>query len=112
MGYLTTVTIYNDHWADIKDNPQKFVDDIDNFKSSGTTNRDYIIGQSKVHKTRHADDHTVYVHMGNTVVDTCPYGWEMQRIAREFPKFFDQILNRMERQVEDLKALKQKQEEL
>lgn len=109
MGYLTTITVYNDQWHDTKQNPKKFVENIDKFISKGRMDRfDYAVNQTKVHKTRHADDHTVYVHTGNTVVDTDSYGNEMQRVVEEFPDFFDQIVNVLERQVKELKDLKKR----
>jgi len=108
MGFLTTITVYNDRWHEIEDNPVEFVEDIDKYISKGKMDRfDYALAQTKVHRTRHADDKTVYVHIGNTVIDVNPFNGEMERIRDEFPKFYNQIVDQLEY---TLKKLKQKKD--
>lgn len=103
MGYLTTVTIYNDHFSDIEKNPKEFVEGIKHHMNRGSRRSGSVIGQSKVHKTRHADDHTVYVHMGNTVVEMNPYSDDTKRIIEEHPRFAADLLQHLEYTVEALK---------
>lgn len=76
MGNLTTITFRNDSFHDFKDNPKQLSDGIID-AMNGTQlrkGRNYFhVGSSAnpvvVQRTRHADDKTLYMHAGNTVVD-------------------------------------------
>ena len=67
MGYLTTLTIYNDGVDLIPENAQKFAEDL--YRAALSHNKAIIpVGKFanlvNVQRCRHADDHTVYVHAG------------------------------------------------
>lgn len=102
MGYLTTITIYNDGIADLPKNAQEFADQV--YESAGS----YYTHQfptdvrisgfcnfGKVHQPRHADDHTVYVHAGNTVCEMNPNSEETRRLMRKNPKFFEKLMTEL-----------------
>ena len=109
MGYLTTITIYNDRLHEIKEDPEKFVEDITKYIAKGGMARfDYALAETKIQKPRHADDHTIYVHLGNTVIDVNPYTREMEAIRIEFPELYDMIIGELELMLELLKEKKKK----
>lgn len=76
MGFLTTITFYNDAASDLIKYPNvvsKGIYDAQN----GTQLRDGVnyfpVGSHAnpviIQKPRHADDHTLYMHAGNNVID-------------------------------------------
>lgn len=76
MGFLTTITIYNDGCALIKEHPDEFVKKVHQaclgFQVEKGQNWDSIGNFGNLltlQKPRHADSHTLYVHAGNTVMD-------------------------------------------
>lgn len=108
MGYLTTFTVYNDGINLVKENAQDFADKIYNAAVSHEVCEIPVgcfANLVKVQKCRHADDHTIYVHMGNGVFEMNPYGEETKKIAKHSPEFFEKMINYLERQVEQLKSM-------
>lgn len=110
MGYLTTLTIYNDGIDLLPDHAQKFSEGVFDASRTATMNRcsvDVGVGNFcnlvKVQVPRHADDHTVYVHMGNTVCVMSAYNEETEELMRRSPEFFEKMLNFMESQVKALR---------
>ena len=76
MGYLTTITFYNDAAHDLREHPNEVSKLIYDAQSGVQKNRgrDYDpIGSHAnpviIQRPRHADDHTLYLHAGNTVID-------------------------------------------
>ncbi len=72
MGFLRTITLYNDRWHQhkIRANPELFVKELT--EAMDRADRDHLpdrLGYMRVYPSRHADDHTVFVHRGNAVVD-------------------------------------------
>lgn len=116
MGNLTTLTIYNDGIDLIPQHAQEFADALLETSRSMTGPTEIRVGNFcnlvKVQVPRHADTHTAYVHMGNTVCEMHPYSRETQRIMRESPVFFEKMLEFMRVQVKDLSVeFKRVQEE-
>lgn len=111
MGFLTTITIRNDSLQAIKDNSDKFVDKLVRFCSSGgVQEEDHFSLGGHVNPVvlqipRHADDHTVYVHMGNTVVEMNPYSKKTKQMAERSPEFFNKTLKFLEMEVRLLKEM-------
>lgn len=75
MGYLTTITFRNDHIHELKERHKETMDavfdacmDSDGSKDGQNKRR---IGRNGLicQKTRHADDTTLFMHAGNTVVE-------------------------------------------
>lgn len=108
MGNLTTLTIYNDGIDLIPKHAQEFADALFATSRSMTGPADIAVGNFcnlvRVQKTRHADDATTYVHMGNTVCEMNAWSRETKRIMREHPVFFENMLEFMRNQVRDLSA--------
>lgn len=101
MGYLTTITIYNDGLHGLKDNAESFAQQVES--SAGSLGHSFPANISlgnfcnfgKVHRPRHADSHTVYVHAGNTVCEMNPHSEETKRLMRDNPKFFEKLMTEL-----------------
>lgn len=115
MGNLTTLTIYNDGIDLIPKHAQEFADALLATSRSMIGPATISVGNFanlvKVHKPRHADDVTTYVHMGNTVCEMCPWSDETKRIMREHPVFFKKMLKLMRDNVYELSEQLKKSEE-
>ena len=104
MGFLTTFTVRNDFLQEIEKNPVEFTKRVVEMchRMKGDPEKCYdsdIIPQF----TRHADDHTTYVHMGNTVCEMNPYSKETQKLMASHPEFFQKMLKFMESEVKEMK---------
>ena len=114
MGYLTTITIRNDALQTIQDNADVFMEKLLWFCNGGGyyTEEYFGVGNAVnpvvLQRPRHADDHTIYVHMGNTVVEMNPYSEKTKEMVEQSPSFFDAVLKFMESEVRELKALKKR----
>ena len=106
MGYLTTITFYNDAIEEFKKNPEQTIQMIYHAQIGVQRNRgrDYDpIGSHAnpviIQRPRHADDHTLYLHAGNTVVDVqdAESDWEI-----------DSFIKEMQYHIKRLKELKKK----
>ena len=76
MGYITTISIHNDAYGEIKNNKKEFVEGVLQAMDGVQVNRGYdyfsvgsFANPVTVQKPRHADDTTLYMHAGNTVID-------------------------------------------
>ncbi len=72
MGYMTEISILNDRWEEIRDKPVEFVEQIYNSSMSYGRYPDYIIGQTTVARTHHADDIRIYYAGQNSFCDVYP----------------------------------------
>lgn len=74
MGFMTEVSILNDMWDQINRNPTEFVNQVYASSMSGTSEvyGPYVIGQTTVAKTHHADDIRVYFSGRNSFYDAYP----------------------------------------
>lgn len=104
MGYLTTITFSNDNADQFQKHPKDTLEMIGNAQSGIQKNRgrDYDpIGNCAnpvvIQKPRHADEHTLYLHAGNTVTDV----WEA-----ESDWVIDQFIYEMEWHTKRLKQMK------
>ena len=108
MGYLTTVTIYHDNLHDIEDNKEEFIDELVKTILNGNGG-EIGIGSScnvaKVQKQRHADDWTIYVHAGNTVVELNPYNDKMISKMKSVPDFYDEMIKYLFIKAKELRQL-------
>jgi hypothetical protein len=108
MGYLTTFTVYNDGASDIKRNPKEFGEAIYEHIGARKTEEFGVPGGScanlvQVQETRHADDRTIYVHMGNCVTEVNPYSSFFSELIQRHPKFADELINFIEKELDILK---------
>lgn len=110
MGYLTTITIYNDAQHKFKQYPMEFGQSILNgidqaqlecrevsvpFRGYGN----YI----SVQPPRHADDTTVYVHCGNAVMNMNPWGKEFQAMVSTCPDYVRKSIKIAEDMIKEAK---------
>lgn len=92
MGYMTEIGILNDRWSEIRKDPAKFVEQIYQSSMSNGREPNYIIGQTTVARTHHADHLHVYYAHGNSFFEAYP--------EREFD------LRRLEYHLEAIKHMK------
>lgn len=107
MGYLTTITFYNDSAHDLRKHPNDVSELIYNAQSGVQKReaRDYDpIGSCAnpviIQKPRHADDHTLYLHAGNTVIDVAEADSEWA---------IDAFISEMKWRLKELQAKKKEQ---
>lgn len=114
MGYLTTFTIYNDGCDLVKKHPEKFAEEIYNGclgvhsrdgRSSDSFGLGYHANLVTVQKPRHADDETVYVHSGNTVVEFNPSSKDFKDLAKRNPSYVKSMLNLMKERVKEAEEM-------
>jgi hypothetical protein len=89
MGYLTTITIYNDHLGEFKEDPKQFGEDIlglidEAFHAGRAVSKNDII----VQPSRHADDTVIYLHWGNTVTNISPTCKENEELITRMPNVY------------------------
>lgn len=106
MGHLTTFTVYNDDCDLIIKHSKEFartIYDACNERECKT----YALGNHcnliTAQGTKHASEHTIYVHAGNTVSEMSEYSSYTREIMENNPEFFEEMLNLMERNVKELK---------
>ena len=114
MGYLTTFTIYNDGADQLTIDTDKLALKLQQ-GCHGIYTRDGVSGSFghgyhgnlvTVQKPRHADDHTCYVHMGNTLTEMNPNSEETKRLLESNPMYFDDLLKHLENTVKELKKIR------
>ena len=93
MGYLTTITIHNDALHAFEKNPEKFGKAILEGIARANMDRkaadvgfDGYCNYITVEPSRHADDHTVFVHTGNTVFNLNPYNEDFRALLKRNPQ--------------------------
>lgn len=106
MGFLTTFTIYNDGIDGIRKDSKEFCDNLYFAAIRGEVS-DVAHGNHcnlvKVQKTRHADDHTIYIHMGNTLCELNAYSDETLKGLENHQEYYESMINFMEREAKSLK---------
>lgn len=114
MGYLTTLTIYNDGAHLLSPHAQEFADGVHKAMARSISHgpTDVAVGNFvncvRVQRSRHADDHTVYVHAGNCLTELNAYSDDTRELLRRAPQFFEKLLDELKRQTRELgKMLKE-----
>ena len=106
MGNLTTLSINNDGIDSILDDSYELCRKIYEASARGVTT---TIGHGdncnliKLQRPRHADDHTLYVHMGNTVSEMHPYSKDTEDLMKNHPEFFEEMLRFIGNKEKELK---------
>ena len=112
MGYLTTVTVYNDGLRLLQQYPTEFCQKLYE-ASGGMEAKNFGLGSrgnfANVQRTRHADDHTIYVHMGNCVTEVNPYDPKFKALMEQRPDFSDKLIKFIESELKELKRLQKAQ---
>jgi len=105
MGYLTTITIYNDALDTFEKNPEEFGKAI--LEGISRAQRQYkeviISNYINVQPSRHADDETVYIHSGNGVFNLNSYNKDFQELAKSSKKALESLIKRAESILESAK---------
>jgi hypothetical protein len=80
MGYLTTITLYNDALHEFQKDPAGFAEALfDGINHANNRHREVSVpfhshaNYISVQPSRHADDDTLYIHTGNCVVQINKY---------------------------------------
>lgn len=107
MGYLTTLTIYNDGIDLIRQTKYSHTFAEDVYRASLSHEKTTVpVGNFAnlvtVQKCRHADDHTVYVHAGNCLTELNAFSKETEELMRRNPKFFKKLLDELRTQARAL----------
>lgn len=111
MGYLTTITIYNDGCDQILKNSKEVANILDKACTGFYNDKRLHYGNQvglgnhanlfTIQKPRHADDTTLYLHAGNTVLD-------ISQIKKEDNWAIDASIKEMEYRLRELKKLRNK----
>lgn len=111
MGYLTTITFRNDAYHEFSTNREDLIQEILDSLSGAQIARGYnyfSIGCEAnpvvLQKPRHADDTTLYLHAGNTVIDIS----ELNEYSDKNKWAINQAISEMEYHIKRLKKLKNK----
>jgi hypothetical protein len=123
MGFLTTFTISNDALDILEDDPKQVCDKLfsaalkgevqelshhykpkkKNRWSRKKVGRGVHCNPIKVQKCRHADDWTIYVHAGNTVVEMNQYSEDTEQTLWRNPEYFEDMIKFMQKNVTAMK---------
>ena len=98
MGYLTTFTVYNDGLHIIEERPKEFGEKLyKSTRKSLNSTTEFGLGCfaniARVQQSRHADDHTIYVHMGNCLTEVNIFSEEFKRLIKTHPEFAKKLVN-------------------
>lgn len=93
MGYLTTITIYNDSLGKFEQDPKAFGEAIlKGIYQAQDSQKEASMGGIICQPPRHADDNTLYLHYGNTVTDlNCREFQSLCSIRPDVAKTFVQV---------------------
>ena len=115
MGYLTTLTIYNDGIHLLEPHAQEFAREVYRIASGLYAAQDIALGgfvnAVHVQRSRHADADTIYVHAGNCVTEMNAYSDATERLMKQHPEFFEKLLSIMTKHTRDLRAMYNKHKE-
>jgi hypothetical protein len=110
MGYLTTVIVNNDAFHTFKEHVEQFgnaiIEGVYKAQREGKQVDVPFYGYANyisVEPSRHADDHTVYVHYGNTVFNLNPYNNDFEEIVKRNSDLADNLVKIAQRIVNSAK---------
>lgn len=106
MGFLTTVTIYNDSVDELMEHPKELAEKLYS-ACCDIRNRHKYDGFSSsliLQKPRHADNHTLYLHAGNTVTDVydAKNEWAIETYIKEM-QYHLKRLKKLKKEMNDEK---------
>ena len=118
MGYLTTLTIYNDGCDQIEKYPKEFAEkvtqaccgSITRGNKSDSFGLGYHANLVTVQRPRHADDQTLFMHSGNTLIEMNPYSQETLDIAKRCPDWFAGMVKTIKGYVKELERIQKEME--
>lgn len=109
MGYLTTITIYNDGLDEIEKHPAEFAKIVYDACSGTLTRygRAVQVGLGShsnlitVQPPKHADNVQMYMHIGNCLFNANGYSNDFQDMVEKNPKFAKEIVERAKQMIEE-----------
>jgi hypothetical protein len=108
MGFLTTITIYNDSADQLTKHPKDLAEKLDKACNGVQIDKGYDyegLGNAcnilTLQKPRHADDHTLYMHAGNTVIDV--YNAKSEWAVNQFITEMEYHLKRLKKIRDNIK---------
>lgn len=103
MGFLTTITVYNDDWYHNSD-PKKLGEAICLSWQESEYNRvPSCIRNVIVQPSYHADEHQLYIHWGNTIQNINPWTKDFIYRAKTNYEFLKESIEKAEQIVKDAK---------
>lgn len=111
MGYLTTITIYNDALNSFEDNRLAFADAVmRGIEEANYAHKEVSVpclcyaNAISVQPSRHADDLQTYVHYGNSVMNINPHSKDFKDLYDTMPEVAQQYVSVAETIVEQANA--------
>lgn len=117
MGFLTTVTIRNDCLSRYEeDAPQLGLDILKGMTEASRTHRaSRNLSSLIVQPSFHADDHQVFLHKGNTLMNVTAYSNDLKDLYEKMPEVAEDYVKRLNQMARDsrecLKRLKEEKKE-
>jgi hypothetical protein len=109
MGYLTTITCYNDGKDELLQHSEAFAEQICDVMENRFTRYFPItlplgnfVNFAKIHQPRHSSEQAVYVLCGNTVCDMSSNSIETRELMERNPKHFESLLEILRKNYEAL----------
>lgn len=117
MGYLTTLTIYNDALHVFEDHPKEFAETIfEGIREAQREHREVSVpfgsyaNYISIQPSRHADDETLYLHSGNCVTNLNAWSDDFRDLIEKMPNVAEKNIKRAKQILkyaeEKLKAIK------
>jgi len=107
MGYLTTIILHNDALDTFQKHPANFAKAIFDGINKANDERVQVdmpfegyCNYISVEPSRHADDQTVFVHYGNTVVNLNPWNEDFKNMMQR-PDMAENFLKSAERTIKE-----------
>lgn len=115
MGYLTTISLYNDSVHNLKDlSPQeaqefcrKMYDGVCETASgkSVTLSLKNHVNFMTILPSRHADDHTIYINIGNCLTEIQPWSDSFKDKIELHRNFYEKIYKFLKSETSQLKKV-------
>lgn len=109
MGFLTTLTIYNDGIHLLEPHAQEFAREVYRIAAGLQPAQDIALGgfvnAVHVQRSRHADATTIYVHAGNCVTEMNGFAESTVELLQRNPQFFKKLTDEVSRQARLLRFM-------
>lgn len=110
MGFLTTIMIRNDAMEEIRKDPEgfskKLLETIDEASMDGQSKGlgfGHYCNMATVHPSSHADVQQLYLHIGNTLINICPYSNDFKRMLGKNTNFLKRSIEAAQRFITEAK---------
>lgn len=110
MGYLTTITIYNDALDTFEKHPKEFAEAVfEGIRNASRVHKKVSVGFKgyanyiSVQPSFHADEHQLYLHSGNTVFNLNPWRDDMAELIERSPDLAQEMITRAQKMLTEAK---------